>query len=433
VNAIVDELEKDERIDSLYEMWHKKENEIVSFYTDNLPKRKPLSQNNVFRSIKNMVIAEAMHILSQTDAERFSETGSEYPEINDDDDENDVPYYTDEYAKLKEDAKSGNEWAKYKLAKYLSDKSNEEYDPDEAIGWYISSASGKNSVAQYMLGKIYLRGEITLKDVPTAVKWLNMAVENDNQYAEYLLGKEYLKGEDLPYDTVTAAELLKASADHGNKYAQYALGKLLFEGKEYLQDRKEGLKLIEQSAEQGFAYAQYYLGKLYSKGEGVFKDLKKAVSLLSEAAKKNNPNALYLLGKIFSTEETAIDMEKAIRCFRLSAKHGNTFAEYQLGRIYLYGNGVEKDYYKAIEYLTLAASKGNQYAQQLLYSAERHRNAFAATGGLSLLKSIARAMQESINDRERKNRLKAASDYVDRKTRSKVNEKKQAHGLKIEM
>ena len=433
VNSIVNELEKDDRIDSLYEMWYSNEIEVISYYTDKYPKRKPLSQNKEFKSIKNMIISEAMNILLETEVERMTDDEDDYPETIESDEEQDVPEVDREYIVLKKAAKKGNHWSQYKFAKYLLDESTKPYNPKGAIDWFIKSASQGNSVAQYMLGKIYLKGEVTDKDIESALEWLNKAIESGNNYAGYLLGKEYLKGEDLPFDIVKAVELLTPSAESGNKYACYTLGKLLFEGKDYPQDRENGLKYLEKSAEQGFQYAQYYLGKLYSKGEDVPKDLKKAVSLLTEAGKKNNPYALYLLGKIFSMEDVALDMERAIRCYRLSAKHGNTFAEYQLGRIYLYGNGVEKDYYKAIEYLTLAASKGNQYAQQLLYAAERHRNAFAATSGLSLLKSIARAMQESINEQERKNRLKAQSDYVDRKTRTKINEKKQAHGLKIEM
>ena len=433
IDDIVDELEKDERIDSLYEMWYSKEKEVISFYTDNYPKRQPLSQNKVFKSIKNMIISEAMHILSQTEVDHQTDNDDVAPEVLDEDAETEMPSEDKEYAVMKRDAKRGNHWSQYKLAKHLINQENKHYNPSEAIEWFTKSASQGNSVAQYMLGKIYIRGEIIEKDIESAVEWLNKAVENGNPFAEYLLGKEYLKGNDLPLDIVTAVELLDSASKSGNKYACYTLGKLLFEGVDWSRDAEKGLKLLEESAEKGFQYAQYYLGKLYAKGSDVPKDLKKAVSLLSKAGMQNNPYALYLLGKIFSTEETAIDMEKAIRCYRLAAKHGNNYAEYQLGRIYLYGKGVEKDYYKAIEYLTLAASKGNQYAQQLLYSAERHRNAFAATSGLSLLKSIARAMQESINEQERKNRLKAQSDYVDKKTRSKIVEKKQAHGLKVEM
>ena len=321
VNAIVDEIEKDERIDRLYEEWYQKQIEVISFYTDSPPEREPLSQNKVFKSIKNMIISEAMNILSETESERYLGEGI----IQSDVDDNVSTDAEDTYTKLLNKAKKGNQWDEYRLAKYLIDESSPHYNPDEAVRWFMNCASKGNPIAQY------------------------------------------------------------------------------------------------------------YLGKMYYRGIGVPKDLKKAVFFLNQAGKNNNQYALYLLGKIFSTEEDAMDMEKAIRCYRLSAKYGNTFAEYQLGRIYLYGNGVDKNYYQAIEYLTLAASKGNQYAAQLLYAAERHRNAFASIGGLSIFKSIARAIQESHREQERRNRLARQNDYVDSKTRQKVNEKKHAHGLKPNM
>ena len=436
VNAIVDELEKDERIDKLYQLWYEKETEIISFYTDNYPERKPLSQNKEFKSIKNMIISEAMNVLLrlEDDAVTDEETESEptLHELEMVKDSSGFRFDHGDYNNLIRQAENRNTWCQYKLAKYLMDKNNPEYNPEEAVKWFKAAAENRNYIAEYVLGKMYLKGEVIEQDVDEAVKWLNRSVKHKNPYAEYLLGKEYLKGDILPLDVVTGIELLESSADSGNKYACYTLGKALYEGKDCSPDKKRGLFLLEYSADEGFQYAQYYLGKLLYNNAETPEDLKKAVSYLSQAGRQNNHNALYLLGKILASDDV-YDIEKAIRCYRLAAKHGNTFAEYQLGRIYLYGRGVDKDYYKAIEYLTLAASKGNQYAAQLLYSAERHRNAFAAIGGLSILKSIARAMQESINEQERRNRLAMQDESVDSKIRRKINEKKQAHGLKPNM
>ena len=58
----VDELEKDERIDGLYNLWYEKKNETIRIYTDEVPERIPLSMNKEFKSIKNMIIQEALNI-----------------------------------------------------------------------------------------------------------------------------------------------------------------------------------------------------------------------------------------------------------------------------------------------------------------------------------------------------------------------------------
>ncbi|MGN0005278.1 MAG: MobP3 family relaxase [Candidatus Gastranaerophilaceae bacterium] len=62
VNMIVDEFEKDDRIKSLYDLWYIQKDKITSNYTDEKSKRTPLSQNKEFKSIRNMVIQEAMTI-----------------------------------------------------------------------------------------------------------------------------------------------------------------------------------------------------------------------------------------------------------------------------------------------------------------------------------------------------------------------------------
>ena len=57
------------------------------------------------------------------------------------------------------------------------------------------------TVAKYMLGKLYLRGEDVPKQLLHALHWLESAVQDDNQYAEYLFGKVLLKGDDVERDT----------------------------------------------------------------------------------------------------------------------------------------------------------------------------------------------------------------------------------------
>lgn len=62
VDAIVDRLASDERIAALYDLWYREKEEALRVYTEELPKRLPLSRNPDFKSIRNAVIAEALHI-----------------------------------------------------------------------------------------------------------------------------------------------------------------------------------------------------------------------------------------------------------------------------------------------------------------------------------------------------------------------------------
>ena len=59
VNGIIDELAKDPRIESLYELWYKQSVEIASIYQDNPPVKPPLSENKSFHKVRNIVVQEA--------------------------------------------------------------------------------------------------------------------------------------------------------------------------------------------------------------------------------------------------------------------------------------------------------------------------------------------------------------------------------------
>ena len=70
VNGIVDEIAKDERIAKLYELWYQQQEEIVKTYQDKKEKRVPLSSNEEFKSIRNAVVKEAVHLLTSEYAEK---------------------------------------------------------------------------------------------------------------------------------------------------------------------------------------------------------------------------------------------------------------------------------------------------------------------------------------------------------------------------
>lgn len=419
IDSIVDELAADERISALYDLWYEQRESVIKTYTDELPERVPLSQNKEFKSIKNAVIQEAINIVTDCLFVEIDEDVGEQTESASEpsDEETEPPLTDEETASLM--------WQYYKKAKDLLDRKNEFYNPTKATELLIESAKLNCGVAKYRLGKMFLQGKDVLKDVDYALRWLEESVSEGNEFAEYLLGKIYLKGEYVEQDLIHAEDLLRKSSAQGNKYAKYTLGKALLDGGLLLQNIPETIKLITESADKGFASAQYLLGKLLYKGEVIPRDLEKAISYLEKAAEQKNPDSAYLAGKIRLTENTVKDIPKAIYNFEIAAENGNDYAEYMLGKIYLYGKEVECNYDRAIVYLTASAEHGNQYAQQLLHSIKANRNWSAALGSLRLLGQISRIIQNRLNE-ERKGK----ANSIDRKLKRKIDEKKQAHGLK---
>lgn len=400
IDSIADLIAEDDRVLQLYDLWYENKFSIIRTYTDELPDKIPLSQNKEFKSVKNIIISQAMNIvlekdISDEDDEFFeTETEQSYDEIND-----------------------------------------KEYEfTDETVENLYHQAQNNNSYAQYTLGKMYLKGEGVKQDAEYGVRWLLEAIKQNNSYAQYLLGKAILKGEylpmddNMPLDVYGAVDLLLKSSDQGNEYAFYKLGKIFIEGELLTQDISTGFELLLKATEKDYAPAWYFLGKMFCKGIGVEKDIDTAIYYFEKAVKEKNLFAAYQLGKIYSSEEGHIDMNKAIDYFIIAAQDQNSFAEYQLGKIYLYGNGVEKDHDIAMHYLHLSAEHGNHYAEQLLYSIQKQKNIMAAMSSMRLLQHISNLIHRK---NQEQNRRKIGQ--IDRKMQQKINEKKQAHGLKLSM
>lgn len=423
VNGIVSELANDKRIAALYDLWYEWREEVIRTYTEELPDRISLVDNPEFKSIKNVVIQEALNIaadrLIADEQDEQSDNVMEASEPKTDEVEE------REYTPAPKSVQRSRMWQLYQNAKELLDRESDAYDPNTAVNLLIEAAGLGCGVAKYRLGKMFLRGEDAPKNVEYALRWLEESVSEGNQYAEYLLGKTLLRGEDVEQNIRRAENLLRRSSNQGNRYASYTLGKTLLDGKLFLQDIPEAIRLLTDSADKEFATAQYQMGKLLYHGEVIQQDIARAIDYLERAAGQKNPYAAYLAGKIRLTEAEVKDVLRAIRNFEIAAENGNDYAEYQLGKIYLYGKKVERDDTKAIAYLSSAAEHGNPYAEQLLHSIRSNRHWSAALGAIRLLHHLSRMIQNQLDDEKRE---KAGA--IDRKLKRRIDEKKQAHGLK---
>ena len=62
VDAIVDELAKDERVAAAYDLWNQLREEVCRTYSEQLPERLPLSKQKEFKAVRNMVIREVLQL-----------------------------------------------------------------------------------------------------------------------------------------------------------------------------------------------------------------------------------------------------------------------------------------------------------------------------------------------------------------------------------
>lgn len=390
VNAVVDELAKEKDISALYDLWYEQRDKITGTYQDTPEQRISLSQNKEFKAIKNAVIQESLNILY--DRITFEEAVSEPEEFAPDEQEPEETK-TESSAPKKWWSDPGHPLFQYRKAKAYLDKDSPLYDPAEAVRWLLLSAAQGYEYAQYRLGKLYLLGHEIEQDFPQAESWLEKASDQGNSYAKYSLAKMHLAGLAAQSDAYKAVRLLRESANDGNGWAQYLLGKFCFRGEHTEKDVFEAEHLLNASAEQKNSQAQYLLAKLYLCEDGIPKDVGKALYWLWE-----------------------------------SVKQKNQYAQYQLGKMLLFGKDAEQDIQTGIALLSASAEQGNVYAARLLqsYYSGRLRNPSVGMASVRLLSQLARIFESRLRRNEDGQRA-----VIEKKLRQKIEEKKQAHGMKM--
>lgn len=244
VNAIMDELMKDERLGRLYALWYDQRDLVVQIYQESAEKRVPLSQNKTFHAIKNIIIREALNISPDApliSAEEIAaqenqapifpkvipDAGDELPVVlplEEIDMTENIPEVESQNHRTDENdpspmKKSGSWWSEQYQAARESLYGTKERQPDhaEALLLMTREAEAGNGLAMYDLGKMYLSGLGGCMDEAMAQHWFSRA------YALYQLGKMYLFGQNVDRDEELGKKLLSASAEQGNIYAQRIL------------------------------------------------------------------------------------------------------------------------------------------------------------------------------------------------------------------
>lgn len=313
----------------------------------------------------------------------------------------------------------------YRLGSMNLSGTGTDVDLIQAMLYFEKAAELGNLDALYGLGKLYLRKDFTKYDPAKASEYLEGAAKQGHSYAQYLLGKLLLRGEDIPQDLEAAIQWLEKSAEQDNQYAQYLLGKILLLGEGIEADPKRALELLERSIEQGNLYAAYFLGKACLSGEAIPQDIGRTIQLLTDVAERGMDSAMYALAKLYLADELVpIDKEKAIHWLKKAVALNNQYAQYQLGKMLLFGQGIDRDIEIGKYLLRLSAAQGNEYAQNILNNYGRTPIALA---GFRLLASLAQMFQNRIEQEQKQHN----SNLIDRKFRQKIEEKKQAQGLKM--
>jgi TPR repeat protein len=411
IDQIVDELAKDERVAQCYEKWYEMRNEVLRTYADKLPPPLPLSQQKEFKSIKNMVITEAMNIgghhftfepdeATEASAEEMAESSEVLPaeealtpvEEPEADTEADAHHSGPE--PLWEEAPEAEETAEFHPHVEWSDRYKEaraflygtdEIEPDFAEAYYlfIEEAETGNALAMHDLGRMHMDGLGMEMDAALAQEWYAKALdtfmvveaEKPKPYLQYRIGKMHAAGLGTPQDYEAAAEWFKMAVAKNHKYAQYSLAGLYYQGRGVEQDFETAFDLYWKSARQANPYASYELAKMLRDGIGTEKDLDEAEDHFKRAfagfvkleAVSRDDKLQYRLGHmLYHGVGTEKDVAAAIVYFEKAARLGNVHAQYMLGKIYLDTGSGHENAEKALAWLSKAAGNGSSLAQYAL-------------------------------------------------------------------
>jgi TPR repeat protein len=413
VDQIVDELAKDARVAEAYAKWYELRNEVLRTYKDKLPDSLPLSQQKEFKSIKNVVIAEAMNISGhhftfeddESADQLFNEEtesaesayNSAMPEegqqsVIDEplEDGEDMPFSASKHSSRPDSdeddsGKSHIAWSdRYKEARtFLYGSDDVEPDFEQALSLFLEEAKTGNALAMHDLGRMHADGLGAEIDRDVSFAWYEKALsafmdieaEKENKYVEYRIGKMYAAGLGAEQDYEAAAEWFDMSASRNYKYAQYSLAGLYYREQGVDQSFETAFELYRRSARQRVPYASYELAKMYRDGVGTAKNVEEAEIHFEEAflgfqkleEQSHDDKLQYRLGHMLYTGTgTEKDVEAAIGYFEKAARLGNVHAQYMLGKIYLDADSGHENAEKAISWLTKAADNGNSLAQYAL-------------------------------------------------------------------
>jgi len=406
VNRIVDELAKDERVSKCYAEWCALRGEVLQTYTGKPPDPVPLSQQKEFKSIKNMVIAEAMNIGDHRFIFEPDEDHDEAAVLDDSaNPETDAPMEMPEDALEPDDGQPEEEapdrhrgynaeWSdRYKEARsFLFGSKTVEQDFAEAHRLFMEEAENGNALAMHDLGRMHMDGLGMEISTEAAQEWYQksliafMAVESEKPrpYIQYRIGKLHNAGLGTPQDYSQAARWFEMAAEENHKYAQYSLAGLYYRGQGVSQDFARAFELYQKSAAQGNAYASYELAKMFRDGIGTGKNMSEADRHFKTAfdgfllleARSRDDKLQYRLGQMLQTGTgTEQNTAAAIQYFEQAAKLGNVNAQYALAKIYLDIGGEHENVAKALEWMGKATDSGNplaQYAMAKLYLAGDH-------------------------------------------------------------
>lgn len=213
----------------------------------------------------------------------------------------------------------------------------------------LFNAYDKNKASdQVSIGKRYFNGDVFPKDYKKAFQWYKKAADQNDIQGILKVAECYKNGFGVDKDNQQAVNYLEKAAQKNNKEAMIAVSKMYVDGDGIPKNMNRGLYWKEKLAYNGDYDAQKYV-----------------------IANQSVEHERIIIGPI-DARNIAVRNHKeknykwAEFCIKRAIELGSSEAPLDYGLWLGKGEGVEKDYGKAEEYLTPFAENGNKDAAAVL-------------------------------------------------------------------
>ena len=276
---------------------------------------------------------------------------------------------------LKDKAKNGNDEeaaeAAYLLGMYYYTAEGEEMDYKEASSWFKKAHNLGNTHATVMLATCYYYGDGVKADVDRArdlyleavekgddqvLEVLNLLADGDDVFFLKLLSEIYDKGlGNESIDKKKAYEYTKRAAELGDVDSMLKVATRLYEKGHSRENRVMAFQYFDKviKGDSTNVDAIYHRGVMLYEGDGVERDTLLAIADFRKAVEFGHVGAKVRLGEIYLYDKDDNTRKKAMQWIEDAASAGDDLARWTLGNCYRTSYMVDRDYFKAIHWISL--------------------------------------------------------------------------------
>ncbi|WP_010301564.1 F-box protein [Candidatus Odyssella thessalonicensis] len=242
---------------------------------------------------------------------------------------------------------------------------------DQALYYYGEAYRRLDKAAYLRLGIIYDEGVILTKDNERAShlyskylggRWYTNECNNAAD-AYYYLGRHFVNSYQASEEEKKKVTLLSKAASQGHLQALFELGKFYYRAEEGSKDFPRAIECVRKAGDLGHKKAYYWLAKTFEARKDIYQAVefyKKAIPFMGfyETGQLHPTGVVYDLCKVYLKHQNIPGyLKDTVDLLKQASDQNISWAEYQLGRLYLKGQGVEKDTVKGAALLKKAADK----------------------------------------------------------------------------